>query len=82
MNRHDFNHLIAASLSALMLRFRPLTAQVAVRGKTVYTMAGAPIEDGIIVIEDGKITAIGRAGQIAVPAGLPRARSRRSSRPA
>jgi imidazolonepropionase-like amidohydrolase len=46
------------------------SAQVAVRGKTIHTMAGAPIADGIIVIQDGKITAIGRADQIAVPKGF------------
>jgi imidazolonepropionase-like amidohydrolase len=43
------------------------SAQVAVRGKLVHTMAGPPIADGMVVIQDGKITAIGRADQIAVP---------------
>jgi imidazolonepropionase-like amidohydrolase len=45
----------------------PAWAQVAVRGKVVHTMAGSPITDGMVVIQDGKITAIGRADQIAVP---------------
>jgi len=43
------------------------SAQIAVRGKTVHTMAGPPIEDGIVIIQDGKISAIGRASQIAIP---------------
>ena len=43
------------------------SAQIAVHGKTVHTMAGAVIEDGIIIIQDGRISAIGRASQIAVP---------------
>lgn len=47
----------------------PAVAQVAVRGKTVHTMSGPPIEDGIVVIENGKISAIGRADQIRVPEG-------------
>ncbi len=42
-------------------------AQIAIRGKTVHTMAGPPIENGMIVIQNGKITAIGVADQIAVP---------------
>ena len=46
------------------------SAQIAVRGKTVHTMAGPPIDDGMVVIQDGKITAIGRADQIAVPQGF------------
>jgi len=44
-------------------------AQVAVRGKVVHTMAGAPLENGVVVIQDGKISAIGRADQIAIPEG-------------
>src|SRR5207237_6083463 len=34
------------------------------------TMAGTPIDDGMVVIQDGKITAIGQANQIAVPQGF------------
>ncbi len=48
----------------------PAAAQVAVRGQTVYTMSGPPISDGIVVIENGKISAIGRADQIRVPEGF------------
>lgn len=46
-----------------------VSAQVAVRGDTVYTMSGPPLQDGIVVIENGKISAIGRADQIRVPEG-------------
>ncbi len=52
------------------LAYSTASAQVAVHGKTVYTMAGAPIEDGMVVIQDGKITAIGQGSQIAVPQGF------------
>ena len=48
----------------------PSLAQVAVRGGTVYSMAGEPIKDGMIVVEDGKITAVGKADTIKVPAGF------------
>jgi len=54
--------LIAGSPAAL--------AQIAVRGKVIHTMAGPPIENGVIVIEGGKITAIGRADLIAIPEGI------------
>ncbi|MBX3412430.1 MAG: amidohydrolase family protein [Pirellulales bacterium] len=47
----------------------PAHAQVAVRGKIVYTMSGPPIEDGIVMVEKGKISALGRADQIRVPEG-------------
>ena len=57
-------------LAVLCLSAAQAGAQVAIRGKTIHTMAGAPITDGIIVIQDGKISAIGRADQIAVPEGF------------
>ena len=47
----------------------PCVAQVAVHGETVYTMAGPPIKDGIVIVKDGKITAIGSAADIKVPEG-------------
>jgi imidazolonepropionase-like amidohydrolase len=56
-------------LALALSRATPAMAQVAVRGETVYTMSGPPIEDGIVVIENGKISALGRADQIRVPDG-------------
>ena len=44
-------------------------AQVAVRGETVYTMAGAPIENGVVLIRDGLIEQVGSASSVQVPAG-------------
>lgn len=44
-------------------------AQVAIKGNLIHTMAGAPLENGLVVIQDGKISAIGRADQISVPEG-------------
>lgn len=46
------------------------SAQVAVRGKKVYTMAGPVVEDGIVIIRNGKISALGKAADIAVPDGF------------
>jgi len=48
----------------------PAAAQVAVRGKTVYTMAGRPIQDGVVVVKDGKIVALGEAAEIKIPDGV------------
>lgn len=45
------------------------SAQVAIRGKKVHTMAGPVLEDGMVIVENGKISAIGRADQIRVPEG-------------
>jgi len=42
---------------------------LAVKGETVYTMAGAPIQSGVVLIRDGKIERVGVASQVSVPAG-------------
>jgi len=39
-------------------------AQIAVKGETVYTMAGAPIKNGVVLIKDGKIEAVGANLQV------------------
>ncbi len=44
-------------------------AQIAVRGETVHTMAGAAIRNGVVLIRDGKIERVGTAAQVAIPAG-------------
>ncbi|HEU0013684.1 MAG TPA: amidohydrolase family protein [Longimicrobium sp.] len=59
--------LIAACCAALPAA---ADAQVAVRGETVYTMAGAPIRDGVVLVgRDGKIERVGPAAEVAIPAG-------------
>lgn len=60
----------AAMFVCLTLAAAPSLAQVAVHGKTVYTMAGEPIADGIVVVRDGKISALGAASEINVPQGI------------
>jgi len=49
----------------------PVAAQnVAVRGETVYTMAGAPIQDGVVLIRDGRVERVGPASQVRIPEGF------------
>lgn len=45
------------------------SAQIAVRGDVVYTMAGDAIENGIVLIEDGKIERVGPADDVRIPDG-------------
>jgi imidazolonepropionase-like amidohydrolase len=47
----------------------PVAGQIAVQGDKIYTMAGPPISDGMIVVKDGKISALGSAADIRVPDG-------------
>lgn len=64
------NIIAASALLAVVLATGGAFAQVAVQGKTVYTMAGPPIEDGLVVIRGGKIVAVGKAADMTVPEGF------------
>ena len=43
--------------------------QLAVRGETVYTMAGQLIRDGVVLTRDGKVEQVGPASKVTIPAG-------------
>ena len=45
-----------------------IKAQIAVKGETVWTMAGEPITNGVVLINNGKIEAVGAAAQVKIPA--------------
>jgi imidazolonepropionase-like amidohydrolase len=62
--------LIGATLALALLAPAPLAAQLAIRGETVYTMAGAPIQDGVVLVgKDGKIEQVGAAARVRIPNG-------------
>ncbi len=58
---------IAAALIGTSLSTAAVAQDIVVRGERVYTMAGAPIENGVVVITDGKIVAIGPEASTEVP---------------
>lgn len=57
--------------AAVALDAAPGHAQtIAIEGGTLHTMTGAPIQNGTVLIRDGRIVAVGRS--VAVPAGARR----------
>lgn len=57
-----------AFVALLLLVASTMFAQpVAIVGETVYTMAGAPIQNGVVLVRDGKIERVGAS--LPVPAG-------------
>lgn len=66
---------VRRSLVVILLTFlltgalHPATAQLAVQADTVYTMAGAPIVDGVVLVRNGEIEQVGAASDVAVPGG-------------
>ena len=43
---------------------------IAVRGQIVYPVAGSPIPDGVVVVRNGKIAAVGPSSRARIPAGM------------
>jgi imidazolonepropionase-like amidohydrolase len=78
MNRYDF--LRIAGFALLTLVTAPTDANdqipgdlpkgpVAILGGTVYPLDAAAIPDGVVLVEAGRITAVGPSGQVPIPAG-------------
>lgn len=57
-----------ALICSLALTAFEAQAQIAVRGETIYTMAGAPLKDGVVLINGNKIERVGAATSIQIPA--------------
>jgi len=62
--------VLSAVLGAWLLLAASASAQVAVHGEIVHTMAGAPIKDGVVLVgKDGKIERVGAASGVRIPTG-------------
>lgn len=60
--------LIALTLFTIHYSLFTVQAQIAVKGETVWTMAGEPIRNGVVLVNsNGKIEAVGAANQINIP---------------
>ncbi|MBL9166186.1 MAG: amidohydrolase family protein [Verrucomicrobiales bacterium] len=49
---------------------------LAIHGETVHTMAGPPLKDGVVLVQDGKITSVGAAASMRIPDGFKRLQAR------
>jgi imidazolonepropionase-like amidohydrolase len=56
-------------LAAAALVAGATSAQLAVRAKRAWTLAGAPIDNAVVLVENGKIRAVGPAASTPIPAG-------------
>ena len=69
-------HATRAALTTLttlaLLAHAPVSLRaenLAITGGTVYTVSGAPLKNGVVLVRDGKIEAVGPAATTAIPAG-------------
>jgi imidazolonepropionase-like amidohydrolase len=63
----SFSKLLLIPVLLVVFVFSNAEAQIAVKGETVYTMAGDPITDGVVLIKDGKIERVGSASDVSIP---------------
>lgn len=64
-----FKSPLGLCVSAAILFFTSsVYAQIAVKGEMVWTMAGDPITNGVVLVNNGKIEAVGTAAQTSIPA--------------
>lgn len=70
MKHHLMNIRNTFALLGVLACTLPGAAQIAVKGETIHTMNGDPIRNGVVVIRDGKISAVGPASQVSIPDGF------------
>jgi imidazolonepropionase-like amidohydrolase len=58
----------ALALTALALPC--LAADIAVKGRVIRTVSSGDIADGVIIVKDGKIAAIGPSSSVVIPEGM------------
>ena len=68
MNRITFFRIF--SIGALLVP-SVLSAELAVKAETIYTMDGVSISNGVILIDEGKFLEVGSAADVDVPNGWP-----------
>ncbi len=62
--------VIGLTLGILMMpAAEPQSPPVALRGGKVMTITNGTIENGVVIMEAGKITAVGKVGEVAIPKG-------------
>jgi imidazolonepropionase-like amidohydrolase len=66
MNIHAMKWM---TLGCLLAVNAPAAEDIAIKGETVYTMAGGAISNGVVLIKDGKIAAVGLAASVKIPDG-------------
>lgn len=64
------NVIVGAAIGLMLFAGATLAQDIVIKGKKVYTMSGAPIADGVVVVKDGKIAGVGKASEVNLPDGV------------
>ena len=55
--------------AGLLLPAAALAGTLVVKGDRVHTLAGPALDKGVVLVRDGRIAAVGAAGEVAIPDG-------------
>lgn len=64
------NRLIAFAIVALLAAELTPAQDIAVMADRLYPVSGPAIDNGVVIIRDGKISRVGPAGSVRIPAGI------------
>lgn len=65
-----FNASILVTAFLLLIAVQPVQSQpIAIKGGTVHTSAGDPIQNGVVLIRDGFIEEVGTESSVRIPSG-------------
>ena len=64
------NRLVAFAFIALLAADLTAAQDIAVKADRVYPVSGPVIENGVVIIRDGKISRVGPAGSVRLPTGI------------
>ena len=60
---------ITLIINALLIFSGYLSAQIAVKADKIYTVAGDPVTNGVLLVRNGKIEKVGSAESVKIPSG-------------
>ena len=61
---------IAVAACIVAIPVSGLTQDIAIRGDVVYPVTAEPIENGVVLVRNGQIAAVGPASTVSLPAGI------------
>ncbi|MDZ7770519.1 MAG: amidohydrolase family protein [Woeseiaceae bacterium] len=64
-----YSRLLVAAL-LLVFSAAAVASDIAVRGERIYPVSGAPIDNGVVIIRDGRVAVVGSADDVPVPDGM------------
>ena len=63
----QFRPLLALLVGLIMLPSAASAQPIAIVGGTVHPVSGPPIDDGVVLLNDGTIDAVGTRGEVSIP---------------